>query len=111
MKTVIRIYDKSLMFRAENISCEFLEERLNIFCPNLTKEKMIELKIKNFKKNETDILKFSPADVTIINEGSSKVYTGDLVFDEEKVCLSLENYKIKKLINLGCFSFVTQINL
>ena len=58
MKTVIRIYDKSLMFRAENISCEFLEERLNIFCPNLTKEKMTELKIKNFKKNETDILKF-----------------------------------------------------
>lgn len=111
MKTVIRIYDKSLMFTAENISCEFLEERLNIFCPNLTKEKLIELKIKNFKKNETDILKFSPADVTIINEGSSKVYTGDLVFDEEKVCLSLENYKIKKLINLGCFSFVTQINL
>ncbi len=51
MKTVIRIYDKSLMFRAENISCEFLVERLNIFCPNLTKEKMTELKIKNFKKN------------------------------------------------------------
>lgn len=111
MKTVIRIYDKSLMFRAENISCEFLEERLNIFCPNLTKEKMTELKIKNFKKKETDILKFSPADVTIIDDETSKVYTGDLIFDEEKVCVSLENYKIKKLINLGCFSFVTQINL
>ncbi len=61
-------------------------------------KKMTELKIKNFKKNETDILKFSPADVTIIDEGSSKVYTGDLVFDEEKACISLENYKIKKLI-------------
>ena len=111
MNVIIRVYDKNLMFKSENVSCNFTDNSLEIFCPNLTKEKMTELKIKNFKKNETDILKFSPADVTIIDEGSSKVYTGDLVFDEEKVCLSLENYKIKKLINLGCFSFVTQINL
>ena len=97
MKTVIRIYDKSLMFRAENISCEFLEERLNIFCPNLTKEKMTELKIKSFKKNETEILKFSPADVTIIDEGSSKVYTGDLVFMREKCVFLLKIIKLKNL--------------
>lgn len=111
MNAIIRVYDKNLMFKSENISCNFTDNSLEIFCPNLTKEKIINLKIENFKKKENEILSFPQTDITLIENNTSKIYTGTAIFNEDKECIVLEDYKVKNLINLACFNFINQIKL
>ena len=111
MNVRIRVYDKNLMFKSENVSCNFTDNSLEIFCPNLTKEKIINLKIEKFKKKENEILSFPQTDITIIDDNASKIYTGTVIFDENKECIILENYQVKNLINLACFNFINQIKL
>lgn len=111
MEATIRIYDKSLMFKIENINYKILENNLEIYCPNLLKEKMIELKTTKFKKNENEILYFLEGEVIITGDEAVKMYIGKIIFDEDKECIVVENFKIKELVNLGCFSFITRIKL